>query len=95
MELLRWCAGGVKSNGMTYERGDYVKVEFADETTGIGEWMWMIVDHSDDRKRLVYGTLDSEPVNEYAGKLDAGSQLVVSYEKVREHKKASEFRPPN
>jgi len=29
-----------------YERGDYLKVEFPDETTGIGEWMWMIVDHN-------------------------------------------------
>ncbi len=25
----------------TYARGDYVKVEFQDETTVIGEWMWM------------------------------------------------------
>lgn len=25
----------------TYERGDYVKVEFQDETTVIGEWMWV------------------------------------------------------
>jgi uncharacterized repeat protein (TIGR03803 family) len=25
----------------TYEPGDYVKVEFPDETTGIGEWMWV------------------------------------------------------
>jgi len=23
----------------SYESGDYVKVEFPDETTGIGEWM--------------------------------------------------------
>ena len=30
-----------------YEHGDYVKVEFPDETTGVGEWMWMIVDHTD------------------------------------------------
>ena len=33
-----------------YERGDYVKVEFPDETTGVGEWMWMIVDHCEERK---------------------------------------------
>jgi hypothetical protein len=32
----------------TYEAGDYVKVEFPDETTGIDEWMWMRADHSDD-----------------------------------------------
>ena len=72
----------------TYLRGDYVKVEFQDETTCIGEWMWMLVDHSDDAKRLVYGTLDNEPLNDYAGKVKLGSQLAVSYDKVREHRKA-------
>ena len=25
----------------TYNVGDYVKVEFPDEATGISEWMWM------------------------------------------------------
>jgi len=75
----------------TYEHGDYVKIEFPDETTGIGEWMWMIVDHCDDEKRLVYGVLDNEPLNGYDGKAKLGSQLAVSYDNVREHKKPSEF----
>lgn len=76
----------------TYEPGDYVKVEFPDETTGIGEWMWMRVDHRDDRKRLVYGTLDNEPLNDYAGKVKLGSQLAISYAQIREHKKHTEFK---
>jgi len=79
----------------TYQRGDYVKVEFPDETTGIGEWMWLIVDHCDDEKRLVFGTLDNEPVNECGGKLKLGSQLAVSFDNVREYKKAAEFRSRN
>lgn len=79
----------------TYERGDYVKVEFPDETTGIGEWMWVRVHHCDDEKRLVFGTLDNEPVNDYGGKAKPGSQLAVSYDNVREHKKAAEFKPKN
>jgi hypothetical protein len=54
--------------------------------------MWMIVDHTDDRKRLVFGSLDSEPVNEYGGKVKLGSQLGVSNDNVREHKKACEFK---
>jgi hypothetical protein len=74
-----------------YERGDYVKVEFPDEATGIGEWMWMIVDHTDDKKRLVYGVLDNEPLNDYSGKVKRSSQLAVSYSQVREHKKPTEF----
>ena len=35
----------------TYQRGDFVKVEFADETTGIGEWMWVRVQRCDDAPR--------------------------------------------
>jgi len=44
-----------------YEHGDYVKVEFPDETTGVGEWM--IVDHTDDKKRLVYGSTGCSTTN--------------------------------
>jgi hypothetical protein len=79
----------------TYEPGDYVKVEFPDEATGIGEWMWMRVDRRDDEKRLVFGTLDNEPLNDYAGKVKLGSQLAVSYVQVREYKKPAEFRSQN
>jgi len=79
----------------TYERGDYIKVELPDETTGIGEWMWMIVDHCDDQKRLVFGTLDNEAVNDYGGKVKLGSQLAVSYENIRDHRKAVDFRSEN
>jgi hypothetical protein len=78
-----------------YEPGDYVKVEFPDETTGIGEWMWMIVDRTDDQKRLVFGTLDNEPVNEYGGNVKLGSLLAVSYDNVREHKKAVDSKSKN
>jgi hypothetical protein len=76
-----------------YERGDYLKVDFPDETTGVGEWMWMLVDHTDDKSSLVYGTLDNEPLNDDGAKLRPGSQLAVSYDNVREHRKASDFKP--
>lgn len=74
-----------------YERGDYVKVEFPDETTGIGEWMWMVVDHADEANRLVYGTLNNEPVKDYAGKVEPGSPLAVSFDNVRDHRRADDF----
>jgi hypothetical protein len=76
----------------SYDRGDYIKVEFEGETGMPGEWMWMIVDHTDDKKRLVYGVLDNEPVNDYGRKLNLGSQLAVSYANIREYRKAGEFR---
>ena len=78
----------------TYERGDYVKVEFPDEATGIGEWMWVRVESCDDEKRLLFGVLDNQPLNDYGGKLKLGTQLAVSYDKIRGHKN-SEFESKN
>ncbi len=80
-----------------YEAGDHIKVEFEGEGGMPGEWMWVVVQGRDDEKRVVYGMLDNEPLNDYEGKLNLGSQLAISYEKVREHKKALEFvgRWPN
>jgi hypothetical protein len=51
--------------------------------------MCLIVQSRDDKKRLVYGTLDNQPVNEYGGKLKLGLRLAISYDKIRDHKKAS------
>jgi len=72
-----------------------VKVEFPDEKTGIGEWMWVRVDHSDDEQRIVFGVLDNEPLNNYGDTITLGSQLAISYDKVRDHKTASEFHKPS
>lgn len=44
-----------------YKRGDYIKVEFLDEATGVGEWMWVRVDHCNDNDQLVFGILDNGP----------------------------------
>ena len=71
-----------------YERGDFVKVEFADETAGLGEWMWVRVDHCDDETRMVYGELDNEPLNEYRKRVKVGSALAISYGQIRDHRKA-------
>lgn len=74
-----------------YQRGDYVKVEFPDETTGIGEWMWVRVTRCDEEKQLVFGVLDNEPLNDYQGKVGLGTELAVRYSQIREHKKPTEF----
>ena len=73
-----------------YERGDYIKVEFPDETTGTGEWMWVRVHHCDDKNRLVFGTLDNEPVNDYNSSIELGSEVVVAYGQIRDHKQNRE-----
>ena len=75
----------------TYERGDYVKVEFPDETTGVGEWMWVRVTSCDEANQLVFGVLDNEPLNDNERKVELGSELAISYSKIREHRKPTEF----
>ena len=74
-----------------YEPGDHIKVEFEGENGMPSEWMWVIVRSRDDDKRLVFGTLDNEPVNDYDDKIGLGSELAVSYSRIREHKKPTEF----
>lgn len=63
----------------TYNRGDYVKVEIPDEATGVGEWVWMRVNNCDDEEQVVYGSLDNQPLHDYAGHarngIGAGSEL--------------------
>ncbi len=75
----------------TYEPGDYVKVEFPGETSGVGEWMWVRVDTCDDTRRLVFGVLDNVPVNDYGKKLRLGSELAISFGQILEHRKAADF----
>jgi len=41
--------------------------------------MWVIVQSRDDKKRIVFGVLDNEPVNEYGGKLRLGSELGMEF----------------
>jgi len=74
-----------------YAPGDYVKVEFQDKITGVGEWMWVRVIRCDEPKQLVFGTLDNEPVNDYNGKIGLGSELAIAYARIKEHKKSVEF----
>ncbi len=76
-----------------YEKGGYIKVNFEETEGPIGEWMWVRVESCDDRRCLVFGVLANEPVNDASGNLHIGSQIAVSYNKVREHSKPSEFGP--
>jgi hypothetical protein len=42
--------------------GDHVKIEVKDRT-GESEWLWLLVDRSDDERRLVFGKLDNQPIH--------------------------------
>jgi hypothetical protein len=74
-----------------YQHGDYVKVEFPDQTTGIGEWMWVRVTRCDYEKKLIFGILDSEPLNAYEGRLGLGTEVAVHFSQIRDHKNPTEF----
>jgi hypothetical protein len=68
-----------------FQKGDHVKFEVADETSGKSEWMWLLVEDSDDEQKIVFGKLDSQPV--VATDMRVGQELAVSYEKVRDHRR--------
>ena len=51
--------------------------------------MWVKVHHSDDAREIVYGALDSIPLNDYDKKLRPGTELVIGFDQIREHKKSS------
>ena len=75
----------------TYEPGDFVKAEFSDETTGIGEWMWVRVRSCDEKPRLIFGWLDNTPLKDSPKRLKPGAELAISFDKIRDHKKATDF----
>jgi hypothetical protein len=50
------------------------------------------VESYDDADQIVFGRLDSVPLLDYGGKLKPGSEVAISIDRIREHKKASEFR---
>jgi uncharacterized protein YegJ (DUF2314 family) len=68
-----------------YSHGDQVKIDVVEEQSGTHEWMWLLVDWSDDDNRVVFGTLDSQPV--INTDMHLGQELAVSYDNVREHRK--------
>ena len=73
-----------------YQPGEYVTVEFKDENTGQSERLWVAVHLCDDEERFLFGRLDNEPVVGTSFRL--GDELAVSYERVVEHWKGTEFK---
>jgi hypothetical protein len=69
-----------------YQKGDRVKFEVSGERPGESDWMWLLVDHSDDEREIVFGRLDSEQIETAA--IAAGQ--AISYEKVRDHRRPAD-----
>jgi hypothetical protein len=74
-----------------FKPGDYVKVEFVEESSGESEWMWVEVSSDDSSNRIVFGRLDSEPV--VNPDLRRGMELAVSYDNIRDHRTSASFKP--
>jgi hypothetical protein len=75
---------------MTFAPGDYVKFEMKDDDSGEAEWMWLRIEHCDEARKVAFGWLDTEPVV-FNSRLRIGQHIAVSYDNIREHKKAQEF----
>jgi hypothetical protein len=74
---------------MPIEPGDYIKAAFKNDASGESEWMWVKVERADAAARVVFGTLDSEPL--VNPDLHLGMKLAVSYDNIREHMKEGAF----
>jgi uncharacterized protein YegJ (DUF2314 family) len=68
-----------------YQKDDHVKFEVSDEGSGESEWLWLLVESSDDEEEIVFGKLDSEPI--VATDMRVGQQLAVSYDKIRDRRR--------
>jgi len=68
-----------------YATGDHVKFEAVDDRSGESEWMWLLVESSDDESGIAVGKLDSQPIVVTDMKL--GQEIAVSYDKVRDHRR--------
>jgi len=67
-----------------YSKGEHVKFEAVSAQSGESEWMWLLVERSDDDNALVFGKLDSEPV--VIRDMQLGQELAVSYKNIRERR---------
>ena len=70
-----------------FQPGEFVKAVFKDDETGEAERMWIKVDTCDDEKRIVFGTLDNEPIAVFRDKLWLGKEVAVSYDLIMDHMK--------
>ena len=68
-----------------YSQGEHVKFEARDDQSNESEWMWLLVDRSDDDNEVVFGKLDSQPV--VMTHMQLGQELAVSYGNIRERRK--------
>jgi hypothetical protein len=87
---IRVLESGTGDRTVKFEPGDHVKFEIKDEKTGEAEWMWLRVDYCDEPNKMVFGWLDSQPIV-FTPDMKLGQHLAVSYNNIREHKKATDF----
>jgi hypothetical protein len=87
---IRVLESGTGDRTVKYEPGDYVKCEVKDDRTGEAEWMWVRIDYCDEPNKMVFGWLDSQPVV-FSADMKLGQHLAVSYDNIREHRKATDF----
>src|SRR6266481_177747 len=87
---IRLPKSGTGDRTVKFEPADDVKFEIKDEGTGEAEWMWLRGDYCDELNKMVFGWLDSQPIV-FTPDMKVGQHLAVSYDNIREHRKATDF----
>lgn len=73
----------------SYTLGDNIKAKFRFRQSKDSEWLWFIVTACDDKQRIVFCYLDSEPrVNTH---MRFGMEMVIGYDRIKDHIKASDL----
>ncbi len=68
--------------------GDYVRIQLGSESVHSEGSIWMRVERCDDKHKIVYGTIEDEPLQPIDNVFRAGSRLGASYRRIRESRRA-------
>lgn len=86
MAKLRLVQAAQRDDAVTpakYHHGEYVRIEMV--TGGAqARSIWMRVERCDDKRAIVYGTIDDETSQKFGNAFRSGAKLGASYRQVRE-----------
>jgi hypothetical protein len=81
---IRWAFA--KGAVPKYNLGDRLRIELSSGNAVTVVSVWIRVDRCDNRREIVFGTIDVEPSQELGRSFRCGSKLAASYRQVREQR---------
>jgi len=70
-----------------FNLGDRLRIELCSGHAVTAVSVWICVDHCDDQREIVFGTVDSEPSQQLGRAFRCGAKLAASYRQVRERRR--------